>query len=67
MTEQQTLSRETAIAFAADALLDAFEEAKQAHNIDAMINISKIWLEMSDRLVSLDQVEESQEEVGHYL
>lgn len=53
--EKITISQETAYAFAAEGLIDAYEIALGNRNVAEMLKITKMWLGMSTLLGSESQ------------
>ena len=53
-SERVTLSQDTALAFAAEGLIDAYEIARDRQDANLMLKVSKLWLGMSTVLGSED-------------
>lgn len=71
MTEEPTevvLTSGSALTFAADGMLDAYDIAKENGDVDSMIKISALWLKMAGMLEdTLPDEPGNDEGTGHYL
>jgi hypothetical protein len=63
------INRETAITFAADGMLDAYEIAKEAGDTETMLKISTMWMGIAKYLDGYVEAEEVKpgDGTGHYL
>lgn len=67
--DRQVLTETTALAWAAEGLIDSYEIAKEAKDTDSMIRIAEGWMKLSALLGELETEPEvvSDEGTGHYL
>jgi hypothetical protein len=66
--EVQILNESTALAWAAEGLIDSYAIAKEKQDVDQMLKIAEAWMKMSDMLGTIgSSQEESTQGTGHYL